>query len=263
MIKNLLFTCCFMLGVFGSIAQCTDDYDWGDETFGVSPDPENGETFEDGVLNEDYAQTIYLLVPETASDINSEFLALPIDSAVLVNVKIIQDGNEYTTEEFGLSLTCNNGGTSSDPCTFQGGQTGCGLLSGIPLLPGEFDITIEALVYITLGGPISQEFNYDGYTIFIDQIGSTSEVKKEVSEVRVSPNPFTSKALVQFESLTGGVGEFTVMNLLGEVKYEEVLSVKKGFNKIQISSADLDSGVYLYHLEVGDFNVTKRLVVNK
>ncbi|MFK7757449.1 MAG: T9SS type A sorting domain-containing protein [Flavobacteriales bacterium] len=264
MIKNLLFILCLTLSTFGSLAQCVDDYDWGDDTFGISPDPENGESLMTGVLNEPYSQTIYLLIPASASDVDASFPSIPLDSAELVSITIMQDGNMFTPEEFGLSLTCNNGGSSSNSCTFIGGQSGCGLLSGTPLLPGQFTISINAFIYASLAGQVLElPFDYDGYSITIDQVGSTLEQEKEVTELRISPNPFASKALLQFESSNAGNGQFTIMNLLGEVKYDEAFDVKRGFNKLQINSNDLSSGIYLYHLEVGGFNVTKRLVVNK
>ncbi len=264
MIKNLLITFCLSLLFVSGYSQCVDDYDWGSESFGISPDPENGESLMTGVLNEPYSQIIYVLIPSSASDVDQGLPGLPLDSAEIVSITISQDGNEYTPSEFGLSLACNNSGTSSTECMFEGGQSGCAVLSGVPLLPGDFTIEINATIYYSLAGFVSDyDFNYEGYSITIDQVGSTSDLVEEVSDLLISPNPFASKALLQFDALNSGKGEFKVMNLLGEVKFEEVFSVKRGFNKLQISSEDLPSGVYLYHLEVGDFNVTKRLVVNK
>ena len=261
--KRIFFIICTVFCFLTTYGQCVDDFDWGTLEYGISPDPENGETFDDGELNIPYEYVINLLVPQYANDVDSNLLALPIDSATISNIIITQGENEYTLEEFGLTLECNNGGSSPNQCTFMGGQSGCGLLSGTPLLAGEFDVVIESFIYVTVLAAVEYPFNYDGYTIFINQIDLTTENIKVVSEVSVSPNPFTSNALVQFESLNGARGYFTIMNLLGEVKYQESLSIKKGLNKIQISSEELDSGIYLYRLEVGEFSVTKRLVVNK
>ncbi len=51
--KTILFinALTFTLVSFG---QCTDDYAWGDEQFGVSPDPELGESFSNAILNEPF-----------------------------------------------------------------------------------------------------------------------------------------------------------------------------------------------------------------
>ncbi len=98
--------------------------------------------------------------------------------------------NSYTPEEFGLNLSCNNGGTSTNPCTFLGGQSGCGLLSGTPLIAGDFSITIDANVYVTasLGGfdiPLEFPFNYEGYTLSVGtggELGCTDLIISEVVE---------------------------------------------------------------------------------
>jgi len=261
--KLLLLLTCVAISAL-STAQCTDDYDWGEAAFGVSPDPEQGETFDDAVINESYLDIIYLLVPQTANEIDDTFPALPIDSATLNSIVITQDGNTYTPAEFGLELNCNNGGTSVNPCTYIGGQSGCGTLSGSPLLPGEFSVEISATVYATFAGnTIPYPFNYEGYTLTVLTDTSLEEVEKPLAKASISPNPVTTKALIQFSAFSAGNGELKVFTLLGEEKVNRPVDVKPGTNKILINASDLDSGVYLYHLEFEGYKVTKRFIVSK
>ena len=57
-------------------AQCIADYNWGSQTFGISPNPSQGENFVPGFQGEPYSDIIYLRTPSTANDINPEYPTL-------------------------------------------------------------------------------------------------------------------------------------------------------------------------------------------
>ncbi len=254
--KTLLIAFASIVG-FTGFSQCLDDHNWDGAEFGVSPDPELGETFVDGVLNTPYAETIFVLVPNTIAG-NS------VDSLVLGEVTAVQDGTTYSLADLGLTIECNNGGVNTNPCTFSGGQSGCNLLSGTPLMSGEFDVTILATGYGSLlGNPLSVPYNYEGFTLTIQEDTSIPELTDPIAEVTVTPNPFTTKASVEFQALNAGQGTFKIFSLLGEEKVNEKVQIGRGLNKLLINSNELAGGVYLYHIEFNDFKVTKRLVVNK
>ena len=44
-------------------AQCAIDFDFGESTFGVSPDPNLGETFVTGVLDQPYSDCLLYTSP--------------------------------------------------------------------------------------------------------------------------------------------------------------------------------------------------------
>jgi len=244
-------------------SQCDTDFDWGDQEYGVSPDPDEGETFADGFIDTAYSDTIHILVP-TDSSVLLEGSELAIDSVKLENIEIVQGDVVYTPEEFGLALSCNNNGAALDPCTFIGGQEGCGVIAGTPLVGGgTFEVTINATIFVTLFGVQEFPFTYSGYTLLIDDGTSITEPKEPVADLKVTPNPFSSNALVQYYAANSGLANFKIYSLLGEEKYSENLKVTQGHNKIKLSAEGLESGVYLYHIEIGEFRVTKRLVINK
>ena len=54
-----------------AMGQCTADYDFGDLTLGVSPNPELGETFDPGVLGLPYEDILHILLPQYVLDIDS------------------------------------------------------------------------------------------------------------------------------------------------------------------------------------------------
>ena len=51
-VATLTVACLLCVG--NVFAQCNIDFDFGEEPFGVSPDPTVGESFNSGVLDEDY-----------------------------------------------------------------------------------------------------------------------------------------------------------------------------------------------------------------
>lgn len=72
---------------------CEADFVFPDGvTFGLSPDPLIGETFEDGYLGELYADTLHILVPTSADDLVG--IPVPVDSVVVQNISLIGESGE-------------------------------------------------------------------------------------------------------------------------------------------------------------------------
>ena len=90
-------------------AQCAIDFDFGESTFGVSPDPNLGETFVTGMLDQPYSDVLHILIPTSAADIDDQFPpTLPIDSVVVAeNGVVLTDtvtNETFLPEEIGLGL---------------------------------------------------------------------------------------------------------------------------------------------------------------
>ena len=85
--KHLIAGGLFAFSMFGATcamqAQCAIDFDFGESTFGVSPDPNLGETFVTGMLDQPYSDVLHILIPTSAADIDDQFPpTLPIDSTI-------------------------------------------------------------------------------------------------------------------------------------------------------------------------------------
>ena len=65
---------------FYQCQDCSLDFDFGDASFGFSPDFSVGESLENGTVNTDYYDVIHMLMPLYASDIDSTLPALELDS---------------------------------------------------------------------------------------------------------------------------------------------------------------------------------------
>jgi len=152
---SVLFALILTSTVFG---QCEVDFDFGDVGFGISPDPTLGETLESGVVNMEYIDVIHILIPAFASDVDPTYPpTLPIDSINLESVVLTDTVTlvEYSPEELGLEVICNNLGDSNYPCSFLGATQYCVSLEGIPNTPAVYKIDLNVIGWLTIFEPFS------------------------------------------------------------------------------------------------------------
>jgi hypothetical protein len=263
--KHLLLSVSFFFSLFVS-AQCdTAGFNFGDAPFGVSPDPNVGETFIEGAIGESYSDTIFLIIPTDAGDIVEGFDGAPVDSVVLSSVTLSLNGTNYSLADVGLNYECNNGEGSPNDCTYYGGQQGCARLFGIPTMAGQFSVTVTVTGWTTIfQNPFSQPVVFDQYILDISgpvSIASTTIPRFEVYQNM--PNPFTGTTDIRVDLNQAAKMKLEVMNLLGDVVISEQIMGSKGKNMLKVNSDELNPGVYLYTIEVAGIKTTKRMVVNK
>ncbi len=265
--KRILLLTLSILAVNAMSAQCTADYDFGTEPFGVSPDPVAGESFEVAAVNMPYVDVIHILVPTQANDIDETIPAgVPIDSVILLGVSMELAGVIYTPEEIGLTVNCNNNDDSPNACTFMGGQQYCASLEGTPNQLGVYNLVINAQGWTTIfGNPIAQDISFDQYVFIVNEDGvSVSEVSGDnVTLGQNVPNPADGLTSIPFTMESPGVVKLTVVNLLGEVLINDQVQGKRGQNTVKLDVGQLDSGIYLYSIETKGKKLTKRLVINR
>lgn len=116
------------------------------------------------------------------------------------------------------------------------------------------------------GFTVPNPFTLDYYSIVIkDSANCASGIENiEMSKFIINkntPNPFTEKTKISFNSPAISDVEFKVYNMLGKLVYNENLKAKQGNNMIQFFSKDLPAGVYMYSLRSDNHIVTRRMVV--
>ena len=169
--KNIisLFLAFSLLNTF--YTQCEADFDFGDATFGISPDFSIGESLQTGYVGTDYYDVIHMLMPAFASDVDPELPEIALDSVALVSITLIENTAPeiiYTPEDIGLEIICNNNNDSGEPCSFLAGLQYCASLEGTPNMSGNFNCTITVIGYASFQGfPIPQETSFDGITLEI------------------------------------------------------------------------------------------------
>lgn len=258
------------VAINAQVADCDPNaYDFGDEPFGVSPDPAMDESFEVGVVGEDYLDVIYIKIPTDASEIEIEGVDLPpgiaIDSIALETVSFSLAGAPYSLEDMGLEIACNNNGFSNNACTFGGGSQNCATISGVPTTPGLFDLTIEVVGYVTIFGNVTGiPVEFDQYTFEVT--GEVSTFNQEAFTLSLGqnfPNPATEFTRFPVTLERAGNVNFTVVNLLGETVVREQLAGQTGYNEFVLDISMLNAGIYLYSIDVDGKRVTKRMIVNR
>lgn len=264
--KKILLLAFVFASSIGAQAQCTADYDFGEEAFGVSPDPTIGESFVTGYLGEAYEDVIHMLVPTDAGDIDSTYadLGAVIDSLTLVNVSVVIDGMDVDLGDIGLDIACNNNGDSGIPCSFLGGNQYCALISGTPTQFGVFPLKINVIAYLTFfGQPQGIPYSFEDYILTIDEFTGVASIEAQSLAVKQNtPNPFSSFTTINYSLANASNVQFEVMNLLGESVISRNFNGVRGENKIRIAASDLNAGIYLYSIQAGNKKVTYRMVVN-
>lgn len=269
--QGLLFLSALLLTSVLS-AQCTADYDFGDAGFGVSPDPEIGESFDTGYVGVPYQDDLHVLVPSNGGELGDlvpdEWAAfaslINIDSLTLVSVEAFVGDAYVDITDLGLSIECNNNGDSPNPCHFLGGEQYCAALVGTPNQAGVFQLRITVGIHFVLfdeNQNLPQTFE-DNYFLTIEEDTSVSDLAAvEMNVGQNVPNPCAQRTQIKYTLSGNAPAHFKVTNLLGETIYTSVENGRRGDNTITFDASGLESGLYLYSVEVGQQKFTKRMIV--
>ncbi|HHZ82043.1 MAG TPA: T9SS type A sorting domain-containing protein [Flavobacteriales bacterium] len=153
-----------------AFGQCVADFDFGDVGFGVSPDPQQGENFDSGVVNQPYIDILHILIPAFAADVDPTYPpTLPIDSIELISVLLTDTVTllQYSPVELGLEVVCNNNGDSPSPCMFMGAAQYCASLQGTPNTAGVFIIDLHVIAWLTIFEPFSTPTVFSNFMLNI------------------------------------------------------------------------------------------------
>ena len=160
--------------------QCAIDFDFGDAAIGISPDPEEGEQFELGILGEPYYDVLHILLPTFVNDVDESFNFNDdtlLDSVALSGTSLtnLETMETLSLADIGLEVVCNNNGDSGNTCSFLGGEQYCGDLVGTPTQAGQFQLDILTTGYITAFNlPFGQESVYGSFVLTIAISGCTN-----------------------------------------------------------------------------------------
>lgn len=264
--KKIVYVALFLVLPLISDSQCDpSSYDWGEATFGVSPNPTLGETFETATQFMPFADEVYVLVPTNVGDINPAYAALnlQIDSISLDSITIYNGLNDVQMSTIGLNVTCNNNNDSPDPCMFYPGNAYCGDIAGTPTVAGVFDVKIFVTVhFFAFGSNQSLPYNFEGYTLEVIGETKVNEVlSSNLSLSQNTPNPANDFTTVGFQVAQSQDVTFTIFNLVGEVVFKKDIKAKKGDNQFRIDTNGFETGVYLYTIQTNDKKLTRKMII--
>lgn len=249
--KRTLLSGMFVAAALWAGAQCVPNPIYQDSLFGAWPD--TTENFLPGTVDLAYSDTLFLLVPQDAGDINPLFSGLMIDSVVYAGISGLPPG---------ITVQCNS--QTPAPCTFLPSQVGCGLLSGVPTTAGTYEMELAVIGYANfLGTSTPFDYVFPGYSITISPSVGVNEVATALGKVQNVPNPFATRTLIEFNVSKSTLARVKVFNLVGEELWSETVEARTGQNKVPFDASRMGSGVYLYKVEANGQVFTGRMVVNR
>ena len=232
--------------------QCDIDFDFGDATFGVSPDPAMGETFLDGMLDESYFDVLHILIPANAAGIDSTYPpTLPVDSVIVLANSVDGAGmyqgivftdtvtqEQFFADEIGLEVLFNNNGDSGNPNAFMGGEQYCAAIQGAPNRSGIYRLSIDIPAWATIITPFNAPYTFDNFTLRVN-----CPLLEDVTVTNVNSNEGTQGTLTA--TLAEGVEATEVVwfNAFGDqIGTGMSVSVDNpGSFSVQITTADCQS----------------------
>ena len=271
--KSLLFTLLFTLSltVLAQQSPCVPDASLQDSTFGLWPD--TIQNLPIAQLDTYYEEHIQIKTPATVGEVMGD----PYEIDVLgfpVNIAPLEIDSIKLVGVNGLPSVMSTYLSNSDS-VFMGNDIACVTLFGTPSVDelGTHDISliIDGWINVSVIGTVSlydQLGDYetiDGYRLVVQSemvsIDENNNLSFSVSQN--SPNPFSNRTSIEFNSTTEGEHLFSIVNLLGEVQDYRIINANYGSNKIDVDASALSSGIYFYTLSNAQGMITKKMIINK
>lgn len=105
-------------------------------------------------------------------------------------------------------------------------------------------------------------YETDGWFITATNLG-VEGTKLNISDVGIYPNPTTDNAYLTVEMLQNENVNVTVLNNLGQVVYNQNLTLDAGKNEVNLNTQNWSSGIYNINLTTAKGTVNKKLTVTK
>lgn len=83
------------------------------------------------------------------------------------------------------------------------------------------------------------------------------------ASVNVYPNPIQDIATVEFQLENNAELNLSIMNILGQVVYTELVKATSGKNKMSVDLSNLKDGVYLVQMNINNETITKKITLSK
>ena len=241
----ILILACIFFNTFTSYTQCVPDTINCIDT--LAPGQICPDSLPDGYVNKPYQVDITVIPPSKIYSI--------IDTVDIIKIMIDSVGNLPP----GLSYEAN-----SDE--FYADTVYCILLSGTPLTPGTYDlsITVTPFMYIELFCTVVQgnpQVDDTSLTITIHSSSSLDNLDgRKFYVVGSTPNPFQNTTKIEFFSTLNELVELRVYNLLGQIVYQETTAPDYGMNYFRFTGQDLKEGSYIYTVLSKNNRFTYRFV---
>lgn len=247
--KQTLLSFTFLIAlVFGANAQCTPDPQYTEG--GVYPDSATG--LAPAYVGQTYNEVMTIVVPvDSTIFVGSIPFTLLFDSVVVSDWQGLPNG--FSVDYY----SPNNTVSPIDQGCFEGGQTGCILISGNPTAAdiGSYQQMISTDAYTTPDSPFGEPTVtvVDYYYIHIGALGVTGLTK---SKFALFPNP--AKNTVTLNGLNDvDVSSVSVFDMKGK---QHDLNQTFDHASMDMNVEHLESGMYFVQIEYNGISETLKFV---
>lgn len=266
--KNLFFTI-FTLSALCISAQnnpCVPDVSLQNEEYNLWPD--TIENLPVATVGEYYETHIQIKTPNTVGEV--------VGSPYEISLGLLSvDVADYNIDSIKLEGVLNlpqgmDLYLSSPTSVFAGNTVGCVTIFGTPQAS---DIGVNDLIFTidgwisTVIGPFAlsqtdESADIVGYNLVVGYPASVGDLALSGFGVSQNyPNPFSKNTNIDVRLDENSLVEFTLVDVLGKVKYNEIFDFSQGTNTIEFSSEDLTPGLYFYSVSNRQEIFTKRLMI--
>lgn len=116
----------------------------------------------------------------------------------------------------------------------------------------------------------TQKDSMEGFVIKYDKDGNLSinntivkEQTKSFISVELYPNPTSNETSVNISLVNSSDVTVTVLNNVGQIVHQSMVTLNAGSNKLNIDTKNLASGIYNVLVATENGSVTKKLSVTK
>ncbi|MFN3444939.1 MAG: T9SS type A sorting domain-containing protein [Bacteroidia bacterium] len=192
-----------------------------------------------------YSEVIYFRAPsDTSTMVGSTSFPVRIDSMEITGVKGLPNGFTYNC------FTSN--------CRFNGGESSCLTLTGIPTQNGVYPLVVYISTYPTLKGfvdvplPVQNDSNTN-YTLYV--YGSVGYLENTLdNHISVFPNP--AKDVLNITTTSSPKITVQLFDINGKLQMEQVIEASA-----TIDLKTLTKGIYILKLNNSAQHITRKIVV--
>lgn len=98
---------------------------------------------------------------------------------------------------------------------------------------------------------------------FLIDIPECTDPNEKITRLETYPNPSQGQFTLTFESLENSLLTFSVVDIYGRIKFQTNSLATSGENQLKINISNLDSGIYIYHLQTGESTSSIKGIISK
>jgi hypothetical protein len=216
--------------------------------------PDSATNFVSGTVGQAYLQNVTIVIPKdtTVSGLGT-----------LQYNHVDLQTNITTPVNYGLPPGLSLTGTPST-FKFPGNDSSCMVIYGTPTTAGSYTLSFTLKVYV-VGSPIAITSYTVGYYIINIAAASGISTSKnyDFSVMQNNPNPVINNTTIKFTAPVDGKAKMSLYNIAGQKITEKEFAAQRGDNSYEFDAAALESGIYIYALELNGQKQIRRMVVAK